>query len=43
LQAPPCPGDVEPVADQVAAGSLDGVFILHLQVRSFHFVWGCGI
>src|SRR5437868_572720 len=23
VQAPPCPGDVEPVADQVAAGSLD--------------------
>jgi hypothetical protein len=23
VQAPLCPGDVEPVADQVAAGSLD--------------------
>jgi len=23
FQAPPCPGDVEPVADQVAAGFLD--------------------
>jgi hypothetical protein len=43
FQAPSRAGDVHSVLDDVAAGSFDGVFILHLHVRSFQFVWGCGI
>jgi hypothetical protein len=32
VQSPSCSGDVEPVADQVAAGSFDGAIKLHLQL-----------
>lgn len=36
-------GQFEALSDDRLAPGFDGVFILRLQVRSFQFVWGCGI